>query len=164
MTTDPTTTITNRGHGARHRRRHAADVPGDDAGDGASPALGVLASVAVIVGALLLWLAAAGAAMSGVPRLVVPGWDEIYLLGAHQVRDGGEVLPAMALVHYPDGRVAFRHVCDRGDRGLVVCAPFLRLRDGHRLVSWHPPTVEPSILCPDCGTHGFVTAGRWVGV
>lgn len=31
-------------------------------------------------------------------------------------------------------------------------------------VSEDPLTIDPSILCPDCGTHGFVRAGRWQGV
>ena len=28
----------------------------------------------------------------------------------------------------------------------------------------YPLTVTPSILCSGCGTHGFITAGSWVGV
>jgi hypothetical protein len=24
-----------------------------------------------------------------------------------------------------------------------------------------PVTITPSILCPDCGLHGFVTDGTW---
>jgi hypothetical protein len=96
------------------------------------------------------------------PRAVESGWQWIDLLGTYTIRDDGEVLPAMALVGYPDGRIAFRHVCDRGERGVIVCAPFLRLDGGHRLVSRYPLTITPSILCPDCNTHGFVTDGQWV--
>ncbi len=96
------------------------------------------------------------------PRAVLPGWNGIKLLGSHTVRNG-ETLPGMALIEYPDGRVAFRHVCDRGDRGVIVCAPFLQTETGgHQVVSRHPYTITPSILCPDCGTHGFVTDNNWV--
>lgn len=96
------------------------------------------------------------------PRAVLKGWNGIDLLGPSTVRDG-ERLPGMALVLYPDGRIAFRHVCDRGERGVIVCAPFLQTETGgHQVVSRHPWTITPSILCPDCGTHGFVRDGQWV--
>ena len=96
------------------------------------------------------------------PRAVTPGWSGIDLLGTHTVHNG-EPLPGMALMFYPDGRVAFRHVCDRGERGVIVCAPFLQTESGgHQVVSRHPWAITPSILCPDCGTHGFVTDGNWV--
>jgi len=55
-------------------------------------------------------------------------------------------------------RWAFRHVCDRGDRGMHVLA--IDLGDGHR-VNDDGTTVTPSILCSDCGTHGFLTDGEW---
>ena len=96
------------------------------------------------------------------PRVVLKGWQSIFLLGSHVMHDS-EALPGMALVEYPDGRVAFRHVCDRGDRGVIVCAPFLQTdTGGHQVVSRSPWTITPSILCPDCGTHGFVRDGSWV--
>lgn len=28
--------------------------------------------------------------------------------------------------------------------------------------SWDPLTLSPSILCRECGAHGFVREGRWV--
>lgn len=71
----------------------------------------------------------------------------------------------MALLAYVDGSWRFRHLCDRGERGILICAPALRCGscgDGHQITSVDPLTVEPSILCPDCGTHGYVTAGVWV--
>lgn len=71
-----------------------------------------------------------------------------------------------ALLFYTDGTVRFKHRCHRGDRGVVVCAP--ALKPGHQLngVVQTPSdaerlTITPSILCPDCGTHGFVRNGRW---
>ena len=55
--------------------------------------------------------------------------------------------------------IRFQHRCDRGDRGVIICAP--ALQDAH---TWDEATktVTPSILCPDCGTHGFVRRGQWV--
>lgn len=31
-----------------------------------------------------------------------------------------------------------------------------------RMVSLEPLTLEPSILCSQCGHHGFIRNGRWV--
>ena len=68
------------------------------------------------------------------------------------------------LLSYPDGTVRFEHRCDRGERGRIICAPALRIGSGHTLTynDARSPTVEQSILCPDCGTHGWVRAGFWV--
>lgn len=33
---------------------------------------------------------------------------------------------------------------------------------GHRIVSHQPLTVEGSLICPDCGDHGFIRDSRWV--
>lgn len=35
---------------------------------------------------------------------------------------------------------------------------------GWVVVSTDPLTLTPSILCSGCGTNGFITEGRWVGV
>lgn len=97
------------------------------------------------------------------PFLVPSGWthgDMIYNPGGDTYR----------LLHYPDGVIRFEHKCDRGERGVVVCAPALRIGNGHTYTAegepthgWPngKPTVNPSILCPDCGTHGFVRGGYW---
>lgn len=61
---------------------------------------------------------------------------------------------------YPDGSARFEHRCDRGERGVVVCAPLLS--DQHTIEQRQPLTIAPSILCSDCGTHGFIRNGRWV--
>jgi hypothetical protein len=90
---------------------------------------------------------------SSPPVVVQTGWDR---------RE--EVGDAKALLTYPDGVVQFEHVCDRGRRGVIVCAPRLQLEGGHVLTRAGddgPVTVTPSILCDDCGTHGFVTDGVW---
>lgn len=64
------------------------------------------------------------------------------------------------------GIVRFEHVCDReshsGRRGVIICAPRLQIDNGHTLTSTpNGPTVRASIACEDCGTHGFVTEGKW---
>lgn len=59
------------------------------------------------------------------------------------------------------GDTRFAHRCDRGERGVIRCAPLLQPE--HTVTSAEAgPTVSPSILCPDCGTHGFVRDGKWV--
>lgn len=32
------------------------------------------------------------------------------------------------------------------------------------VVSWDPLTLEPSILCGECGHHGYIRDGAWVPV
>jgi hypothetical protein len=93
------------------------------------------------------------------PFLVEPGWtDSVYvthLLG-----------PSYRLLFYPDGSVRFEHRCDRGDRGTIICAPALTpehsVDRGVNRAQRNTVTVSPSIVCPDCGTHGFVRESRWV--
>ena len=58
-------------------------------------------------------------------------------------------------------RLAFRHVCDRGDRGVYTVN--IPLHPDHK-VSDDGETVTPSILCPDCGLHGYWTNGKWQAV
>lgn len=72
-----------------------------------------------------------------------------------------------------DGSHLFGHVCDRrptnphrsarfrADAGVIRCAPALD-PTGHQIVSADPLTVSPSILCVDCGLHGFIRAGHWI--
>jgi hypothetical protein len=93
--------------------------------------------------------------MSDVLAIAVePGWTDRVT-----VAEGKHVL------FYPDGAVRFEHRCDRSHRaaGVIVCAPALQIGNGHTVVTRDPLTIVASILCSDCGTHGFVTAGRWVG-
>lgn len=74
----------------------------------------------------------------------------------------------LQLLTYVDGSVRFRHRCDRGSRGVIICAPHLQVGkpNGHVLTRDEAgvPTVTPSILCLDCNTHGFVTGGVWRSV
>lgn len=104
------------------------------------------------------------------PFIVEPGWTASDFI-AHP---GG---PTYRLLYYPDGSVRFEHRCDRGERGVIICAPALcigpwagtpagthTLTRNDRRTHACPdgePTVRASVLCPDCGTHGFITDGRW---
>lgn len=99
-----------------------------------------------------------------VPFCVEPGWQRTEFI------DNVDEW-SYQLVFWSDTRVGFKHRCDRGERGIIVCAPLLKDVDmpgGHH-ITWSMnaigemrPTVTPSIMCPDCGTHGFVRNGRWV--
>lgn len=91
-----------------------------------------------------------------IPVCTDPGWTEAVPL-SERIR----------VLFYDDGTVRFEHLCDRTvhDRGTIVCSPALQTGPHgtrHRVVSRVPLTITPSILCPDCGTHGFVTDGKWV--
>lgn len=83
---------------------------------------------------------------------------ELGYTAAVQVDDDKRIL------FYPDGRVAFEHICDRShrDAGIIRCAPLLQTGAGHTIVQRDPLTIEPSLLCDDCSTHGFVRNGKWV--
>lgn len=61
---------------------------------------------------------------------------------------------------------SFEHRCKKipgeGDEMVqIICAP--KLQRQHE-AQWTDGKVSitPSILCPDCNTHGFVTDSRWV--
>lgn len=95
--------------------------------------------------------------------VVEPGWEWCDI-----IRE--TAAPDRRLLYYSDGTVRFEHRCDRGERGVIICAPALRIGHGHtvtrndRQTHENPhgqPTVRASVLCPDCGTHGFITNGRW---
>lgn len=63
-------------------------------------------------------------------------------------------------------RIAIEHVCTRPRDGMTLrVAPFLTAdkpsQRGHQLLSEDPLTVSPSILCGDCGLHGFIRDGHW---
>lgn len=90
------------------------------------------------------------------PFLTPPGWGDAVVLTPWN-------RPSYRVLFYGGQEVRFEHRCDRGDRGVVICAPALQIENGgHRVVQRSPLTIEPSILCPDCGTHGFVRDGKWV--
>lgn len=82
--------------------------------------------------------------------LVEPGWTERTEHG-----------PVWAL-RYPDGSIRVEHLCKSFDDLHLITAPALQIGNGHTVVSDAPLTIHPSILCPDCGLHGFITNGEWV--
>lgn len=87
--------------------------------------------------------------------LVPPGWVRAVPIGSLPPD------PMVRALFYEDGAVRIEHRCRVVDDTQIVCAPALRLDEGHSVVSADPLTITPSILCPDCGLHGFITAGRW---
>ena len=92
-----------------------------------------------------------------IPNLVDPGWYRCEVVHAET--------PAIKLFWWAPTRIGFAHLCDRGPRGTIWCAPLLtdvNQPGGHQVSgSLGKTTVTASILCPDCGLHGFVTEGRW---
>lgn len=72
----------------------------------------------------------------------------------------------MSLLFYDDNEVRFKHICKDGSGDAVITAPILL---GHRIWEINQGTphasgvfITPSIWCPGCDLHGFVTAGRWI--
>lgn len=64
------------------------------------------------------------------------------------------------LVRFVAGGYGVEHRCKEvGDGDRLVCAP--ELVDHTVAEAGGVITVTPSIACPDCGLHGFITAGRW---
>ncbi len=72
---------------------------------------------------------------------------------------------------YPvkDGKALFemKHLCKTGkadspERTAGFIAPCIAIGPGHhQLVSREPLTIRPSISCPSCGLHGYITDGVW---
>lgn len=55
----------------------------------------------------------------------------------------------------------FDHFCE----GMEPTTAILPIGEGYwELVQEEPLTVMPSIHCRVCGTHGFITNGRWIEV
>lgn len=81
-------------------------------------------------------------------RCIDPRFQRILDLGSdmHLGRDAERTL-------------CMEHPCKVVGDVQVVCAPTLL---AHTVVSEDPWTISPSILCPDCGLHGFVRSGIWV--
>ena len=83
-------------------------------------------------------------------RFVPPGWERADDLGP------------ITVLRYPGGEIRIQHACRVVDGTQLVVAPALQLEaGGHVVESIDPLTVRPSILCPDCGLHGFILAGAW---
>lgn len=102
------------------------------------------------------------------PFMVEPGWVWCDIIRR-------ALQPGFRLLYYMDGTVRFEHRCHDPLRGDKVCAPALRVgphAPGHVLTRnedadhFNPrgkPTVTPSVDCPDCDLHGFITDGWWRG-
>lgn len=80
-------------------------------------------------------------------------------VGRHDLGNGRAILEDADGMHY------YEHECNR--RATQPLFPFEALRAAPRL-SDHTRTgpletitIRASILCPDCGDHGFVTDGQW---
>lgn len=78
---------------------------------------------------------------------------------------GGELGVVRELIQYEDGTWRFRHMCHRERDGRTLdVAPLLG--EQHVVLVARMPsapvTVRPSILCGDCGTHGWVESSTWV--
>lgn len=84
-----------------------------------------------------------------IPDVTTPGWTS--------AEDHGS---GVSSLHYPDGKIRIRHTCNR-THITIINAPALQLTNGHTVVQREPLTVNPSILCDDCGLHGFITNGSW---
>ena len=88
------------------------------------------------------------------PSLVEGGWVQRVPVGEDKF-----------VLFYEDGSVRFEHLCDRlRDEYVLRVAPRLQIGNGHRIVRQDPLTIVASLLCEDCGLHGFVTEGIWRGV
>ena len=89
---------------------------------------------------------------------VNPGWSRSVVCP-----EAGE--RGVRMLWYQDlNRWAVEHICKQidADGSRLICAP--RLMEGHVVESTDPLTISPSILCPDCGLHGYVRSNRWVSV
>lgn len=84
------------------------------------------------------------------------GWDRAIDVG------GGVRLLVTDVPAWDRFDVMVEHTCkDIGHGERIVVAP--GLSPGHRVTQLDPVTITPSILCPDCGLHGFITDGTWRG-
>ncbi|NUP39179.1 MAG: hypothetical protein HOY76_19735 [Streptomyces sp.] len=80
-------------------------------------------------------------------------WDEVHDLNA----DIAYGWPPEHLVADPsDPNPWFWHWCSRQERWMAQATT------EHTLVSREPLHIEPSLLWPCCGAHGFVRDGRWI--
>lgn len=74
-----------------------------------------------------------------------------------------ELGEGMAVVWTSDG-VFFEHECRvLPDDIRLLCAPSFHAEHVVNAGVMELATVKPSVLCPDCGTHGFITDGVWKG-
>ncbi|MFI0576128.1 hypothetical protein [Streptomyces tendae] len=82
-------------------------------------------------------------------------WTEVHQL-ARDIAYGW--VPPHLTADPSDPNPWFWHWCAQQGRWQAQAAP------DHRLVSREPLHLEPSLLWPCCGTHGFVRGGEWIPV
>lgn len=71
--------------------------------------------------------------------------DDVYcIIEQHQRRDDPDTLC--------EGEVHLRHPYDH-----TVGAVW-------KVNSWDPLDIDPSVLCPVCGSHGYIRSGKWEDV
>ena len=63
------------------------------------------------------------------------------------------------LLYMEDGRIRIAHDCKLIDERRRLRVAFLL--DKRHIVTPAPVTITPSILCDDCGLHGWIIAGEW---
>lgn len=93
-------------------------------------------------------------------RLQFYGWNPSGARG-EQSAEWPAVERLGALISHPDARDP-EHRCEGS---LVFDVPGSEHHaapdDRWTVVSWEPLELAPSVLCPVCGDHGYVRAGRW---
>lgn len=64
---------------------------------------------------------------------------------------------------HPSGWMVY-HPDKRETNTECGCGVWVARREGSlwTLVNWEPLTIAPSVLCLQCGDHGFIQGGRWV--
>ena len=95
--------------------------------------------------------------------VTLPVWPDAVSIAVGPTENIEILVAVSTSVPYPTSPSSFwfAHDCRMIDeRTQVRCAP--GLDPAHR-IEWKTDGlhISPSILCPDCGTHGFVTGGVW---
>jgi hypothetical protein len=58
--------------------------------------------------------------------------------------------------HLWDGEICYGYISWEPHNGMKI--------SGHTLVSIDPVTIQPSLDCRSCASHGHITDGRWIEV
>lgn len=74
--------------------------------------------------------------------------------------------------HFPDDVFAIQEQHPRGDDPERLCEGLVYLRHPYdhtvgavwKVNSWDPLDIDPSVLCPRCGSHGYIHEGKWTDV
>ena len=75
-------------------------------------------------------------------------------------RHGGDVVGATEEHLRPDGKSCLGHFYfDLPETRDLLAG---QDRPMWTVQSWNPLTLTPSLVCQDCGDHGFVREGKWV--